>query len=318
MQCFSRTFVTAAFSVLSLGAVALASPLDRPVASQGSGGPAPTGEGNPIVTPSFGTGSESAAEALSRGVTFEKETSAPATGLETVAYGPVGQRGRSIINWDSRTRSYTQNYPTRAIVYIQYNGNHHCTGFMYAPNMVATAGHCVHTGGSGGSWYDRRLMRVFAGKDGQRSPWGVCRVSRMHSVVGWTQNNNFRFDYAAMRLNCTIGNTVGWFGLYEHASPTNQPAMIGGYPGDKPRDQWASTDKIREFSAEMIAYRMDTVGGHSGSPIWHDREEGLAANGAYAFGIHNYGVGAFGTNANAAARLTSVRIQNYVTWRDAP
>lgn len=68
----------------------------------------------------------------------------------------------------------------------------------------------------------------------------------------------------------------------------------------------------------MIAYRMDTVGGHSGSPIWHDRDEALASDGAWAIGVHNYGVGAFGTNANSAARLTSSRIANYAKWRDAP
>jgi glutamyl endopeptidase len=150
------------------------------------------------------------------------------------------------------------------------------------------------------------------------SPFGSCGASRLHSVVGWTRNDDVRFDYGAIRLNCSIGRTVGWFGMYQHSSPNGQPAIIGGYPGDKPRTQWTSADRIRAFSNEMLAYRMDTIGGHSGSPIWHDRDEALATSGAWAIGVHNYGVGVFGTQTNASARLTNVRISNYVTWRDAP
>ncbi len=317
MRNFSRLFLLTAVAAFPLSA--LAGPGDRPVSSSGPGGPAPRAEAAGNVNPSLGTGGTSASELQSRGVTLvTEEESFPSNGMATVAYGSVGKRGESIINWDSRTRAYTRNYPTRAVVFIEINGAHLCTGFMYSPSMVTTAGHCVHTGGTAGAWRNRLQMKVYAARDGATSPHGFCTVARLHSVVGWTRDKNFRFDYGAMRLNCTIGNTVGWFGLYEHTSPTNQPAIIHGYPGDKPRDQWTAADKIRQFSAEMIAYRMDSVGGHSGSPVWHDRLEGTATNGAWAIGVHNYGVGAFGSNTNSAARLTQVRINNYVAWRDAP
>ena len=172
-------------------------------------------------------------------------------------------------------------------MFIELNGAHLCTGWLYSPRDVATAGHCVHTGGAGGTWRNRTQMRVYPGRNGTASPFGSCTVARPSSVVGWTQNGDFRFDYGHMRLNCTVGNTVGWFGMYAHPSPTNQPAIIGGYPGDKPRTQWTSADKIRSFSNEMLSYRMDTVGGHSGSPIWHDRDEALRprARGGSAFTI---------------------------------
>lgn len=271
------------------------------------------------ILPSFGTGSRLQDEARGRGASFDEPIGRSAGGLETTAYSGFGRQGRSIINWDSRTRAYTTGYPNRAIVYISLNGNHLCTGWLYAPNMVATAGHCVHTGGSTGAWRDRTQMRVFAGYDGSGAgPFGSCGVTRLHSVTGWTQNRNGGFDYGAMRLDCNIGNTVGWFGMYEHTSPLNQPAIIGGYPGDKPRTQWTSADKIRQWSTERLAYRMDTVGGHSGSPIWHDRDEAQATSGSWVFGIHTNGVGPFGTNMNSATRLYGTRIQNFINWRNLP
>lgn len=311
MRMASYLLAAAAVAVTASGAFAAAK--DKPVSSDGRTGPAPKTEANVTVKPSFGN---EAAAPESNGAVFSPPSDFPENGLSTVAHGALGPQPESVIAWDARRRVYTTDYPSRAIVFIEYNGAHLCTGYMYSPNMIATAGHCVHTGGSSGTWYNRSLYKVYPGRDKKKSPYGFCGVSRTHSVAGWTNSGDFNFDYGAMRLNCTIGNTVGWFGLYT-PEPLNMPAIISGYPGDKPRDQWTASDKIRAVNDTMIAYRMDTVGGHSGSPVWNDRDEGTATTGAWAFGVHNYGVGAFGDNANSAARLTGVRITNYINWRDA-
>lgn len=308
--------LAAVIAAVPLGA-AWAGPGDAPVSPNGPVA-APRGEAASVIAPSRGTGTAGPNELRSRDAVLVGEQAVTANGLATVAYGKRFAQPESVINWDSRTRSYTLNYPTRAIVYIEYNGGHLCTGWLYGPNIIATAGHCLHTGGSSGSWRQARLYRVYPGRDGTASPWGSCGVTRMWSTVGWVSNGNFRYDYGAMRLDCSIGNTVGWFGMYDDAAPLNHPAIIGGYPGDKPKDQWTSADKIRAATTEMLGYRMDTIGGHSGSPIWHDRSEALSANGAWAIGVHNYGVGAIGTNMNGAARLTAARISNYTSWRNAP
>lgn len=216
----------------------------------------------------------------------------------------------------------TSRYPARAIglITIGANNTHLCTGWMISRNTVATAGHCVHTGGSNGAWRDRTTMRFWPGRNGTAAPFGSCTVQRLHSNTAWTNNANHLADYGAMRLNCTIGNSTGFFGMYSAAATgffLNQPAIISGYPGDAPvgQTQLLSADIVRVSQELRVCYRMDTAGGHSGSPIWNDRNNALATNGAWAFAVHAYGNnGSCGTSLNYAPRLTAGRINLYTGW----
>lgn len=233
----------------------------------------------------------------------------------------MGDSTESIINWDSRMRHHTTDYPNRAIVYITYQGRHLCTGFLVSRDTVVTSGHCLHTGGSRGSWRDRRQMSVFAGRDGTASPHGSCGVTRMHSVRGWTRKGKSTHDYGAMRLDCNIGSTVGWFGVYKPSRRDlrNTPATVAGYPGDKQQMQYGSSDKIREKTRRNLCYRADTTGGNSGGPVFHDRDKALYNTGTWAFGVHGYGVGLSACggrsgNMNGAVRVNGPVLRNIVKW----
>ena len=230
----------------------------------------------------------------------------------------------SIINWDSRMRYYTALYPNRAIVYIQYNGSHLCSGAMISRNTVLTAGHCVHTGGASGVWRKPGLFRVYPGRDGTSAPYGSCGVTRLHSVAGWTQHAKFTHDYGAMRLDCSIGNTVGWFGTYKPSSRVLRRATtrVIGYPGDHSGEQWGASDRVRDQTRRNFCYRDDTIGGVSGAPVWNDRSEARASNGAWAFGIHAYGTSGSsicgGPWMNGATRINDAVLRNIVKWINQP
>jgi glutamyl endopeptidase len=248
----------------------------------------------------------------------ETELAASGVTLGTAPVGPLpAEMGGSevILNWDSRMVLKTTLYPNRAVGLITRNGAHHCTGWLISRNTVATAGHCVHQG-RGGTWYDRRTMRFYPGRDGASSPYGSCGVVRLHSVRGWTANSSTNHDYGAMRLDCTVGNTVGWFGMYVIGRPLNEPAIITGYPGDKPQTQWISSDKVRQALTRQVRYRMDTVGGNSGSPVWSDRGEALATSGAWGYAIHTYGNA--GAQYNGGTRIVSAVLNNYINWINRP
>ena len=122
-----------------------------------------------------------------------------------------------------------------------------CSGWLYGNDIVATAGHCVHDGGPGGNW--KQNVQVFPGRNGNSSPYGSCTARRLHSVNGWVNSSNEEYDYGAIKLNCSIGNTTGWFGYWwQSASLNNGGSIINGYPGDKPLTQWKSADSVRVSS----------------------------------------------------------------------
>jgi glutamyl endopeptidase len=223
----------------------------------------------------------------------------------------------SILGTDTRTRVYPTSYPSRANVLITFNAGF-CTGAMIDPDTVLTAGHCVHSGGPGGVWYTGHL--VYPGYDGSTANYGSCTVKSRHSVSGWTNSSNEAYDYGALRLNCTVGNTTGWYGMYwQTASLTNYPSIISGYPGDKPAyQQWISADKVRVTGTRQVFYKQDTIGGNSGSGVWEDRPSGSAyCSGACIYGVHAYGLHGSGSHSthNHGTRIVQAVYNNYQTWK---
>jgi glutamyl endopeptidase len=237
--------------------------------------------------------------------------------LEAVS-APDGQE--TIIGLDTRVRTYTRSYPARATVLITFRGGR-CTGWLYGPDVVATAGHCVHSGGTAGAWMTG--VRVWPGYDGTVAPFGSCTARWLASVNGWTVSASELFDYGVIKLNCTVGNTVGWYGFWWQTASLNLlPTIISGYPGDKPFEQWLSVDQVRATQTNQVFYSNDTIGGMSGSPVWQDRPPGSAfcSNGPCVMAIHAYGLhGASPHDAfNHGTRIREPVFNNLITWRNAP
>jgi glutamyl endopeptidase len=266
------------------------------------------------TNPFEGTGELTADSGVDLGATANTEA---LLRLEAVSAG-IGQE--TIIGLDTRVRTYTRSYPARATALITFNGGR-CTGWLYGPNVVATAGHCVHSGGTGGTWHTN--VRVWPGRDGTAAPFGSCTARWLASVNGWTVNASELFDYGVIKLNCSIGNTVGWYGFWWQAASLDLlPTVISGYPGDKPLEQWWSVDQVRVTQANQVFYANDTLGGMSGSPVWQDRPPGSAfcANGPCVMAIHAYGL--HGPNPhgsfNHGTRIRQPVFNNLIMWRNAP
>lgn len=282
---------------------------DTPIASDGSRLSVPMRATVGGVSSFAGTG-----RMVGANVTAPSGSSATAIGTESI-YGP-----------DNRIRiDPTTSFPARAVVMITRSGNAHCTGWMYGPDIVATAGHCVHTGGSGGSWYNGQLT-IWPARNGASAPYGSCSVRQLYSVTGWTVNGDEAYDYAAIKLNCTIGYSTGWFGYWwQGASLAGASTLINGYPGEKPfGQQWRGDSVARTVAVSQtnqIFYSNDTTGGMSGSPIYQNRTAGSPWCAGYcSMGIHAYGFphGGYPHNTyNHGTRITEARFNNLQAWKAA-
>jgi len=242
-------------------------------------------------------------------------------GAKAADTGPALHAGNAqevVIGTDQRFRiNPTTSFPARATVLITFDGGR-CSGWLYDDDTVATAGHCVHTGGSGGSW--RTGFTIYPGYNGSSgAPYGSCGWVRAYSVAGWTQSGNEEYDYGAIKLNCSIGNTVGWYGYWwQSASLNGLSTTIYGYPGDKPYEQWGSSGSVADSATRKIYYKNDTAPGDSGAPVWQTRGSGASyCQGSCVMGVHAYGPHGSGSSAsnNSATRLTEAAFNNYQTWR---
>ena len=223
--------------------------------------------------------------------------------------------GGSIIGPDSRTRvNPTTVYPARAIGLVTFSGGS-CTGWFISKDTVVTAGHCVHSG-AGGNW--RTNVKVFPGRNGSASPYGSCTAKRLHSVSGWTNSSDETYDYGAIRLNCTIGNTVGWFGFFWQAASLNGlPATIAGYPDDKSVQQWKAVGTIAATQTRQVFYKNDTRPGQSGAPVYYNKSGcGQCSMAIHAYGVHPPDPAPHGNN-NHGTRITQAVFNNLVAWRNA-
>jgi glutamyl endopeptidase len=226
--------------------------------------------------------------------------------LPTVS-GPVGTE--SILGPDGRTRvNPTTPYPYRAVALVTFSGGR-CTGWFIGKNTVVTAGHCVHSGGRSGHWYGS--YKVYPGRNGGSSPYGYCTAKQLWSVLGWVNSKSELYDYGAIKLNCSVGNTTGYFGFTTSVA-ANTPVTTAGYPGDKPLTQWKATDKVRALTARQVFYQADTIGGQSGSPVWKSGNLGVAI---HAYGIH--GSSPHSTNNHGTRIITEV-FNNLKTWKNLP
>jgi V8-like Glu-specific endopeptidase len=145
--------------------------------------------------------------------------------------------------------------------------------------------------------------------DAARQPFGFQVGTSFRSVLGWTRDKNWEYDYGAIILpNNTLGNRVGWFGFADLSTSSLRNLLINnsGYPADKPfGTQWFNAGRISRVTDRKLFYMVDTYGGQSGSAIWRFR------NGQrHAVGIHGYG-----GCPNSAVRIIRPVFDNMLAWK---
>lgn len=222
-----------------------------------------------------------------------------------------------ILGSDDRIKvNNTTAYPWRCICSLlitAQNGKQFIgTGWLVAPRLVLTAGHCVYLTDEGG-WAAQ--VEVTPGRNGSQRPYNSCISRDLRSVTGYTQDGDSNCDYGAILLPADkrLGDQLGWFGYAARDDDYLKQCTVNlsGYPGDGGKTgedgtQWFMSRGVKEVMDRQFEYEIDTYGGQSGSPVWE-----LASNGSrYGVGIHTHGASV----SNGATRIVREVFDNIVRW----
>ena len=263
-----------------------------------------------------------------RGTNDRISTAKRSTPSTTPAGG--GPAAETPISPDRRVQvTSTTAYPARATVWITFNKSASstgwsCTGFMIAENVVATAGHCVNFGTSGGTgFFQKSSFRIYPGRNGSSSPYlcpggGVARAQQLWTNATWNSSGAETHDYGAITLTCDLGRTTGYFGWTSSGHTVGSEVDTQGYPADKPSGtQWDADNcstsplstsfvqcTIAATTSQQLFYKNDTAGGQSGSPLFRVTSTGCTcAIGIHAYGLHGsspHSTNNHGTRVNSA------------------
>lgn len=223
----------------------------------------------------------------------------------------------SVIGDDGRTwlRDRTAAWPNSAIGRLDFRQGgrlYWCTGTLIDADTVLTAGHCVHDGyGTEDGWSTR--VKFLPGVEGNTAPYGSCGARELLTLPGWYDRGGEYQDLGLVQLDCTVGETVGWFGYRSvpgRHGLDRVPINVRGYPGDKRWGSlWTMRDRVAASQAQMAFYAIDTYGGQSGSPVFNARQcngkRGPCILAVHAYGVH--GPGRHGSY-NHGPRLDETRV----------
>lgn len=280
-------------TAVALTAVTTGSAAAAPPPAQSGGVTMVNGTGKTVTLPA-------AAAATLRSASAGHAGSAGVGKAATVKEEPGAD---SVIGPDGRVQeSVPTSYPWGAIAHLETNQGG-CTGFMLSRDVLVTAGHCVHWGGSWVTSYT-----VTPGRTGSSKPFGSCSggIADVWTTWNWINGYPSDHDYGLIKLTCDIGYSTGWFGWWYNTGENlvNQYFYVEGYPGDKPYGtMWWDGDTVYSQTANKLWYWIDTAGGESGSPVYHYNSVTPGLCGGWCVtGIHTNGVSGWNP-ANSGTRF---------------
>lgn len=184
-------------------------------------------------------------------------------------------------------------YPWRTMGALNPNGQPSnspaptCTATKIGPRHLLTAGHCVWTGGAGGSMRSRDWWHGQDGLDqtlngGDPSPNGYKNIFWYWIAPGWYDHGWSSQDYAVLMLFDNQNSVdIGSLGVKVDSTLAGTSAWNFGYPGSSyecahsPRadklcgkSMWGMSANITRTEIPYLFFKHDIQKGHSGSPLY--------------------------------------------------
>jgi V8-like Glu-specific endopeptidase len=189
----------------------------------------------------------------------------------------------------SADRSYP--YTTVGKLFFSINGAPYvCSASVIQRRVVATAGHCVHSGTSSGFYSNWVFVPAFRDGTAPFLSWNWRYVIVTGTWAGGGGGVPNAADYAMIEFGdqplssgappSKLGNVTGWLGWQTLSLSTNHTSKLG-YPCNLDscqKMQDVMSNSFRNTSPNNVEYGSDAGGGSSGGP-WVQNFQVLASGG---------------------------------------
>ena len=152
--------------------------------------------------------------------------------------------------------------------------------------LIMTSGHCVYNHNTNNYF---NSVTVFF-------PDGTSATAQQQDLYAPEEfkkdKRNYASDYGVISLPGNSEDGFGWSAAISDGDINGRLATICGYPGDKLRKtMWITGGKIERVTPNEISYKIDIIGGQSGSPVytWYKGYWTVIGLLSYESHINNFG-----------------------------
>ena len=220
----------------------------------------------------------------------------------------VEQRRLVIIGRDDREVQRSRRYPQNNLGLITFDGGRICSGTKVSKKHILTAGHCCHSGGRSGSFFEGWKWYPGVLKKSEVKRRKSRHVLRARAFNAWIRSRNRDYDICWLTLSRSYNGFLG----YGWSNRINKKTSFDfwGYPGDKFRSarrsgliKWGCKNckPNKAVLTNQLHYTCDTVGGQSGSGLYQKNNK--------VYCVHTFGVR---NSHNGCSRITKDKFTQMV------
>lgn len=165
------------------------------------------------------------------------------------------------------------------------NASMDCSGFLVAPDLLVTAGHCISTQVECDrvSWIFDYKVREATGRSNNVIPKkDVFRCKKVVDAKFYSQGQ-VQEDYSLVQLDRVVKNRPYLNYRTDKEVSLNQEVFVIGHPSGLPTKVAEKAKVLRNYNPHFFSTNLDTFGGNSGSAVFNaetHRVEGILVRGA--------------------------------------